>query len=668
MSTAPPQPDADLVEADDEHALPGRRIIAGTMWIIALTLLAYLPALNAGFIWDDDQYILENRTLRTTEGLVQIWLEPTSIPQYYPLVHTTYWFEYQLWGTDPLGYHLVNAIFHAFAAMMLWLVLHRLKVPGAFLAALVFAVHPVHVESVAWVTERKNTLSGLMYLWSALILLPFFGIRREGLTHAGAPRRSEWNQAMLARYAVGMLLFILALLSKSVTASLPAAMLLLIYWKHGRIHWRDFAWLLPFFVVGVVAGLHTAWLEKTHVGADGADFDLSFIQRMLIASRAICFYAWSLVWPSELTFFYYRWHVDPRFWWQWLFPGGLLALLAALWFGRHRIGRGPIVAVCFFCGTLFPALGFVDVYPMKFSFVADHFQYHASIGVIALIVGSLAWLAQRCPPAGRAAMSGGAAGVIVLFILICMQQSRIYEDKETLYRDVIRKNDTAFIAYTNLGGVLLKKGDLLESQRKTEEARAARLEAKDIFMQGYLLRPDIKSIWNLGLAYAALEQEERAVELFGLSLRIEPVLDLRARAYARILSQIGRESEAMAIYEEVIAQDAPENAGAIFISHVDYAHLLLEADNHALRDPAKALKIATAADAMTRRPSPLALHALAKAQAANGDVSQARENLEKATQIIAGDLERFGHLQAQVLEDLRELESQTPTPETLPEK
>ncbi len=146
---------------------------------------------------------------------------------------------------------------------------------------------------------------------------------------------------------------------------------------------------LPFFVAGAALALVTSWLERTHVGASGPDWALSVLDRCLIAGRALWFYAGKLLWPANLTFIYPRWQVDPGVWWQWLFPLMAVAMVTILWSLRERIGRGPLVAVLFFAGTLFPALGFANVYPMRYSFVADHFQYLASAGLIALAAAGL---------------------------------------------------------------------------------------------------------------------------------------------------------------------------------------------------------------------------------------------------------------------------------------
>ncbi|MBU0640698.1 MAG: hypothetical protein KKB50_17685 [Planctomycetes bacterium] len=260
-----------------------RNLLLGVV-LVAATLAAYVPAMRGGFIWDDDYYVSDNQTLRTTDGLRRIWLEPGAVPQYYPLVHTTYWVEYRLWQDWAPGYHAVNVVLHALSALLVATALRRLQVPGAWFAALLFALHPVHVESVAWITERKNVLSGLFYLLAVLAYCRFANLD----SNPARPGRC-WGC-----YTLALALFLCALLSKTVTASLPAALLLLIWWKRGRIGGRDIAPLVPFFALGIALGLVTVWMEKHHVGAQGELWHLALAERLLVAGRAAWFYAGKL--------------------------------------------------------------------------------------------------------------------------------------------------------------------------------------------------------------------------------------------------------------------------------------------------------------------------------------------------------------------------------------
>jgi len=343
--------------------------LADNSWLLALvlvivTFVVYQPIWRAGFIWDDNPHVTENVNLRSVHGLYRIWSEPKASQQYYPLQLTAYWIEYHLWGLRPFGYHLVNVLVHALNALLLWKVLRRLDVAGAWVAAAIFAVHPVQVESVAWISELKNLLSAMFYLLALLAYLRFRPL--PGAGQSGSEYRGF--------YALAIILFLCALLSKTVACSLPAVLLVLIWWKNGRITARDIWPLAPMFVLGAGLGLMTAWLERHHVGAEGTEWSLSLLQRCLLAGRVLWFYMGKLVWPHPLIFIYSRWEIDARVWWQYLFPAAALALLAGLWFLRTRIGRGPFATALCFAAILGPALGFFDIYPFRYSYVADHFQ------------------------------------------------------------------------------------------------------------------------------------------------------------------------------------------------------------------------------------------------------------------------------------------------------
>ncbi len=434
--------------------------------LVGMVFLAYMPALAAGFIWDDDLCITQNPYLRSVAGLESIWFRVGSVPQYYPLVYTVFWIEYHLWGLNALGFHAVNVALHALAAVLVWRVLARLRVPGAWWAAAVFALHPVNVESVAWVTECKNVLSAVLYLSAFLVYL-----------RVALPEEVEWHGQRptgvgrvfvgpwLFPYFISLVLFLLALLAKTVTASLPAAILLIIWWNRGRIRWRDVLPLAPFFAAGLAMGRLTAYVEVHDIGAQGPAWNFSFIDRCLIAGRALWFYAGKLFWPTSLTFIYPRWVIDGGVPWQYLFPLAAVALVIAAFVLRKRFGRAPVVALLFFGGTLVPALGFVNIYPMRFSFVADHFQYLASLGLIVLAVGGLAWWTRKRPDILW------TCGTMVLVVLgsLTWQQALIYRDLETLWRDTLAKNPDCAMAHNNLALILLGRGDTTQARAEFQD-------------------------------------------------------------------------------------------------------------------------------------------------------------------------------------------------------
>ncbi len=557
--------------------------------IVLLTLLVYVPAITGGYVWDDDFYVTDNATLRSAEGLKRIWTEPGAVPQYYPLVHTAFWLEYHLWELDPYGYHLVNVLLHAFGAVLLWLLLRRLAVPGAWFAAMIFALHPINVESVAWITERKNVLSGLFYFSSMLVYLRWAGIGEPPAPRpARGPRRGRPDLPGWPLYAASLLLFLCALLSKSVTLTLPAAVLLLLWWKRGRIGGKDILPLLPFLAAGIASGLFTLWMEVNHVGASGTEWSLTLLQRLLLAGRALWFYAWKIFWPVGQCFIYPRWEIDPGSWWQYLFPAGAAALLVLCWLMRRRLGRGPLAALLFFAGTLSPALGFFNVYPMRYSWVADHFQYLAGIGLLALACG---WAASRLAGAGAGARRLAAiAGVILLAVLgtLSWRQGHAYADRETLWRDTLARNHDAWIAHNNLAGLLTESGRYPEAIEHYTEALRLRPDDPDVHANLGLAHVGTGDLDAAASAYRlALEAEPNNAELHGRlaeledergdleqvvhhyreALRIEPGNAKRRTRLGVALAGLGRSEEAVAEYRRALSldptlADAHNNLGA----------------------------------------------------------------------------------------------------------
>ncbi len=561
--------------------------------LLLATVAAYQPAWHGGMLWDDDAHITSS-ALRSADGLQRIWFDLGATQQYYPVVHSVFWLLFKLWGESTLGYHLLSIALHALSAILLAVILRRLAVPGAFLAAILFALHPVQVESVAWISELKNTLSGVLYLGAVLAYLHFDRNRRKRF------------------YAAALALFTLAILSKTVVATLPAALLVLFWWQRGKLDFRrDVMPLVPFFALGIAAGLLTAWVERILIGARGAEFQVSVIERGLIAGRVIWFYLGKLVWPANLTFIYPRWQISQEVWWQYLYPAGALVLLAGLWRLRKR-SRAPLAALLLFCGTLFPALGFINVFPFRFSFVADHFQYLASLSVIAIFSAGLAHLSRRWH---LHRIACGAAVLVLGGILgaLTWGQSRQYTDAATLYRATISRNPSCWMAYNNLGilelpgrpdeaiahfkdalrlkpeydEALNNLGHALEIQGRTEEAIARYREAlrvsPDFFEAQYSLglllqklgrpealepltaavrlKPDAADARNnLGNVLDKLGRHAEALEQFEMALRLKPDLVDAWNNLGNAMQAMGRMDEALAQYRQALAlkPDNPE--------------------------------------------------------------------------------------------------------------
>lgn len=418
--------------AHDPERIRGWSIV-GAIAVVGVTLLAYWPAVHGGLLWDDAGHVTKP-VLRSLAGLRRIWFEPGATQQYYPLLHSAFWFEHQLWGDSVIGYHLVNIALHVTSALLVAAIVVRLGLPGAWLAALIFALHPVHVESVAWISEQKNTLSTVFYLGSGLVYLHFDRTRRSEL------------------YAAASLLFLCAILSKTSRATLPAALLVVLWWYHGRLAWRrDVFPLVPWLIAGVLAGIVTAWIERAQIGAVGNEFSWTPLERSLIAGRVPWFYAGKLIAPVGLTFNYPRWTIDVLDWWQYVFPLATLSIVVLCWSIREW-NRGPLAAVLFFIGTLAPVLGVLNVYPLLYSYVADHFQYVASLGVI--IPGAALLASFRVRRSLAAAL--GLALTLALGTAT-FRQSVMYRDTETLYRTTIGRNPSSWMAHENLGVELVQR-------------------------------------------------------------------------------------------------------------------------------------------------------------------------------------------------------------------
>jgi tetratricopeptide (TPR) repeat protein len=539
--------------------------VAAALALVALTAVAYGPAYRAEFIWDDDDYVTDNAALDSFGGLVRIWTVPGAVPQYYPLTFTSFWVEHRVFGDAPLGYHVTNVALHALNALLAWLVLVRLGIPGAWLAAAIFAVHPVHVESVAWVTERKNVLSGACYLGALLAALAFAAER-------GADQRRR-------HAAVAVALFVAALLSKTVTCSLPAILLLLAWWRRGRIARRDLVATAPLFALGIALALVTIWMERTHVGATGALFDLSPAQRLLIAGRALWFYVATLVWPHPLSFVYPRWVVDAGVWWQWLPPLAAAAALAALWLARNRIGRAPFAAAAGFALTLTPALGFIDVYPMRYTFVADHYQYLASLFVIAPLAAALTIAGRRLGSMAPAA----ALPMLALLAVLTWRHATVLAGPETLWRDVIAKDPRGTMARVNLGMWLYGEGRAEEAVAALQDA--LRLEPNDAEVHG-----------NVGIVLASLGRRDAAREHLERALALSPESAQAHSNLGNLLAAEGRLDEAVAHY-----------LAAVRIDH-DYADALNNLANVLVQQGKTDEAIARYEAALAADPSYLAAH------------------------------------------------------------
>ncbi len=540
--SAPPRPRVAAVP-HPPVAVSSRPRVSVWHWffIPAAVLLAYWPSLRGTLLWDDTSHVTAP-ALQSLHGLFRIWFSPGATQQYYPLLHTAFWIEHRIWGSATLGYHLANLLQHALAACLVVAIVRFLKLPGAWLAGLVFALHPICVESVAWISEQKNTLSAVFCLASALIYLKF-----------DRTRQSKW-------YAWASVLFVMALLTKSVTATLPFALLVILWWQRGRLNWkRDIGPLLPWTALSLAAGLFSAWVERTLIGAQGPAFSLNAIQRFLLAGRAIWFYAAKLLWPANLIFTYPHWNLDPKAPLQYLYPLGVIAVLIALAMIAHRGKRAPLAAAAIFIVTLIPVLGFVNVYPFLFSYVADHFQYLASL---ALIVPLSSTLISGVSRLGKPADT--AVPVILLAILgvLTWRQSFNYRDAGTLYRATLARNPASFMAHNNLGIEQLKQPGHLK-------------DAIGEYQSALDLKPDdAEAHNNLGNALARVPGHmPAAIKELETAIRLDPKLPQAHQNLANALARDPKRLSESFDQFRIAIQLRPDDAQL----HNDFGVALLQA-------------------------------------------------------------------------------------------
>lgn len=523
-------------------------------------LACYWPALRGGLVWDDAAHVTRPE-LRTWQGLGRIWTDVHATQQYYPVLHTAFWLEHRIWGDATLGYHLANVVWHSLACCLLAWVVMRLGGGGrlsssfegnaphplqehlfwrytAWLAATLFAVHPVCVESVAWISEQKNTLSLVFYLVAALLYLDFHDTR-------GA--RS---------YVLATIAFVLALGTKSVTATLPAALCVALWWKRGSLQARrDVLPLLPWFACAAAAGLCTAWIEHSVIGAKGAEFELSLLQRLLLAGRVIWFYLGKLVWPQDLIFIYPHWEIAISSAVNWACLAGAVAVTGTLWLLRKK-NRGPLAAWLFFVGSLFPALGFINVYPFRFSYVADHFQYLPATGIITLAAAILARVGLHVPRwIGLAVCSA----LVVTLTVASRQQSAMYRDSKSLYEATLRGNPECWMAHNNLAAELSALGRVAEAVQHYEAALK--------------VKPDnAEAENNLGNALALLSgREAEAIGHFEKALSLQPEFPEARLNFANTLARYPEKTAAALVQYKEALRLAPLNPEV----HFAYANLLV---------------------------------------------------------------------------------------------
>ena len=621
-------------------------------FIVLLTVAVYWPTMRAGFVFDDRILITANPMVRASDGLHRFWVT-TQAPDYYPLTWSLWWAEWRLWDGKATGYHVVNVLLHAVDAVLVWLVLRRLKIPAAWLAALVFAIHPVNVATVAWVSEQKNTLSMLFFALSILLYLRFDDATDMGPVdtplrlHSGqAPRVPTNGAAEWMWYGLALATGLLALLAKTAVVMLPVVLLGCVWWRHGQLRWRDIGRILPFFALSLVLAIVTIWFQR-HRALEGRTLQtVGFASRLATAGWVPWFYLFKALLPIDLTLVYPKWQVNPGHWISYV-PGVIwLGSFVVFWWRRKSWGRPLLFGLGYFVAMLFPVLGFFDQAFYRYSWVADHWQYYSIVGIIAVVVAGGQTIGDQLGEPGRRGATLAGAAVVVVLAAMTWQRGCVYVNDETLWRDNVAKTPTAWVAHNNLGLVLWQKGKPREAIEQYEQA----LKIKPDYAEAHD---------NLGAALVRLGKLQEAAEQIEQALRIEPGDAAAENNLGAVLARAGKFEQAITHYTQALkinprSAEAHCNLG-LALEHVGKIHDAIDHYEQALRispdyadaqgnlawllatlapaeggDPARALTLAQRACGLTGNRVPSYLDALAAAYAAAGRFTEAVDTAQKA--------------------------------------
>jgi tetratricopeptide (TPR) repeat protein len=589
-------------EATSVAANTRRNFWLGAILIAALSLFCYWPSLSGEFILDDDILLTKNALIKAPDGLFQAWYT-TKQPDYVPLTSTTLWLEWRLWGMNSTGYHVTNLALHIVGCLLIWLVLRKLRIPGAFLAALLYAIHPVNVESVAWIEQRKNTLSLVLFLFSIFWFFQNDNLGEDETTRSNtSPRRWYW---------LSLVAFALALLTKGAVAILPLVLLLLIWWRHGTISRRDLVRCAPFFVVAAVLTPIIIWFVNH--GSGEVARHATFLQRLLGAGAVVWFYLYKALLPINLSFVYPLWQIDPADFRWWIPLLAATALTIALWFQRRSSwGRSLFVAWIYFCVALGPVLGFSDAGFMQYSLVADHYQYLALISVVAIVAAGWSYWYQRIDPQLRWLSVAAAGAIMATLVFLTTQQAALYRSRISLYEAALALNPESWMLHNNLGLALVDQGKLDEAIKHYQSSLAAKpdyyyalnnlgntsnaqgryTDAIDYYKRALEIKPSYAEAHNnLGLALLNYKDPQQAIEQFQEALKLDQSLDNAEYNWGLALGSLGQFEPAIAHYQQAIRLN-PGNMEAYANMAAVYAQL--QQPDRVLSAAHKAIELALA--------------------------------------------------------------------------
>jgi Flp pilus assembly protein TadD len=452
----------DRVTPREPHVLSKntRGDVYGTVALAALVFVAFFPSLTGGWLWDDDDNITRRAVVQRFSGIADIWTRPRSTQQFYPLTHTSFWLEWQLFGGRPIYFHALNLVLHACTAVVCWRILRLVIQRGAWLAAALWAVHPIQVESVAWITERKNVLAGVfasLAVWTYVRGVAATPTKDE--TSSEGPKRASRSGILAASGC-----FVLALTAKSAVAPLPMAMLAAGELRRRRLTagkanrhalLRD-AWrLMPLFALGLGAAMVTAHLENASVGAGGPEFDWPPVRRLLVACHALWFYPQKLLVPFPLSFEYPMWDVSPSHAVPWFYVLATAVAVSVFWLARTKIPSGMHAAVLTYVALMGPALSIVNVYFMRYAYAQDHFQYFACAPLLALV----AWTVLRVAGPRPVVSAVATALVLGLAVTASAKRSFVFRSNDAVFTDAIAVNPDGWHAYAVLAHDAKERGD-----------------------------------------------------------------------------------------------------------------------------------------------------------------------------------------------------------------
>jgi len=593
-------------------------IVAATFWI-------YWPALRGDWVLDDTWYRTDSPMTQGLAGLGKFWFQPGSWVEYYPIEETVLWVQWQLWGNDTLGYHLTNVSLHITSALLIWWLFRKLGLRLAWLGGLLFALHPVQVESVACITELKNTLS----------LPPFLLAMGAWIDYEEQGRRQDYRRAVEW--------FLVAMLCKITVAPFPVMMLLYAWWKRGRIGSRDLKATVPFWIIAVVLGYATVWAgdryrEFGHVLPDVVQLG-DFFTLTIGAGLNLAFYFSQCFLPVVLTPYHPKWTVDLTRLAQllpWPVFGGVLYVL---WRKRETWGRHVLLGLGFFLLGLAPFIGFHEVSYMSYTWVCDHLLYIPVIGLIGVVVAGWGRLELLLP--GGLRVLGRGIGVVALALMAWQGHAyaKLFVNDEAILADALKRDPGSWIARHNLGCAYIAQGRFPEAIAQLEEA--------------IRINPDFgDAAYNLGVALEKNGQAAEAETQYRQALKLDP---LHVNTYVN-LGMIARRKGDVAGAEELLHHAvvlAPNNG----IACTDLGDLLLQTGRGEESVPLYRQAVAVAPDVAQLRYNlgnallhtsrlPEAIEQLQAAVALDPQLAQAHENLGVALARTGNVAEAIGEFQA----------------------